>query len=123
MTGGNLTVTNASFEGNFADLGGGLSVTGNSQLANVSFHNNTAASNGGGLYTTGNVSLTGVTFSGNHSVEGMGGAIASQGGTLAVTGSTFTNNNAVVDPYFIGGGGEGGAIYTLSLLTVTNSTF
>ena len=123
MTSGNLTVTNASFEGNFADLGGGLYVTGNSQLANVSFKNNTAASNGGGLYTNGNGNLTDVTFSGNHTTEGMGGAIASYMGTLAVTEGTFSNNNAIVNPYFVGGGGEGGAIYTQSTVTVTNSTF
>jgi predicted outer membrane repeat protein len=51
-----------------------------------------------------------------------GGGIYNNGGTLNVTDSLFTANNAISDPYFVGNG-EGGAIYSRGGLTLTNTTF
>ncbi len=52
----------------------------------------------------------------------IGGGIYNNGGTLNVTDSLFTANNAISDPYVVGNG-EGGAIYSQGILTLTNTTF
>ena len=87
---------------------------------------NAADGRGGALYVKnfiggGAVSITDSTFSQNsvdsNSYTGLGGAIYTigTGGTLSVSGSTFTGNTAL--------GGRGGAIFTSWDTTVTNSTF
>jgi predicted outer membrane repeat protein len=122
---GTVTINDSTFSANVADGAGGSLFNGDpgTMTVNNSVITNSSGYNGGGIYNAGSLNVVNSLFSGNHISEGMGGAIASYGGTLAVTGSTFSNNTAVVDPYFIGGGGEGGAIYTLSALTIANSTF
>src|SRR6266508_2417511 len=51
-----------------------------------------------------------------------GGGIYNNGGTLKVTDSLFTANSAISNPYVVGNG-EGGAIYSQGILTLTNTTF
>jgi len=51
-----------------------------------------------------------------------GGGIYNNGGTINVIDSLFTANNAISDPYVVGNG-EGGAIYSQGILTLTNITF
>ena len=73
---------------------------------------------GGAIFNNGGtLTVTGSTFSGNSaSGGGQGGAIFNNGNTLTVTGSTFSSNSAP-------GGGQGGAIFNNGTLTVTGSTF
>jgi CSLREA domain-containing protein len=66
----------------------------------------------GGIYNDGTLTVTNSTFSGNDA-SGGGGILNSFVGTLTVTNSTFAGNNA----------SEGGGIYNGGALTVTNSTF
>jgi predicted outer membrane repeat protein len=51
-----------------------------------------------------------------------GGIYSTYGGTLIVTDSVFSANSAVIDPYVVGIG-EGGAIYSEGVLTISNSAF
>lgn len=74
---------------------------------------------GAGILNHGLLFVTNVAFSQNDAggfcCSGLpGGAIGNDGGTVEVTGSSFTGNSA---------GGEGGAIYSNGDLTVVNSTF
>ena len=96
-----ITITNSTFSGNTASVGGG--------------------GGGGGVWSDADipVTVTGSTFTANVA-EDNGGAIQS-GGNLTVAGSTFTGNKA--DP--TGTSGDGGAFTTENAnatMTVTNST-
>ena len=90
--GGDLILSDVTFQGNSADNGGGLYVTAGAQ-AEVSgslFALNRALSGGsdaggGGIYTAGDVSLFDVTFNRNRATVGAGsggGAFVASGGTL-----------------------------------------
>lgn len=74
---------------------------------------NLTIADGTGINNAGTLTVTNSTFSGNNAGNvGVGGAIWNSG-TLTVTSSTFTSNRAVA----------GGAISNSGTLTVTNSTF
>ena len=91
---------------------------------------------GGGLDNFGTATVSNSVFSGNSAV--LGGAIDNEpGGSLTVTGTSFTNNSVngsgggienqgttvVTNSIFTGNSGEcGGAIYSLSVLTVISSS-
>ncbi len=80
---------------------------------------NDAAANGGCLNTTGGASIVNSNFMDNEAELDAGGAIASLGGTLTVTESTFggtTASDANVSDW-------GGAIYTESIVDIKGSTF
>jgi hypothetical protein len=74
---------------------------------------------GGGIYNdAGTVSITNSTFSGNNaSSMGSGGGIYnSNSGAVIIANSTFSGNKAGID-------GIGGGIYNYGTATITNSTF
>jgi hypothetical protein len=78
---------------------------------------------GGGIYNAGNLTLTNVAFTNDRSGgpfgqgPGNGGAIFNDtGGTVTISSSTFTGNQAY-------GTAGGGAIYNLGTLTLTGSSF
>ena len=80
---------------------------------------NDAAANGGCLNTTGGANIVNSNFMDNEAETDAGGAIASLGGTLTVTESTFggtTLSDANVSDW-------GGAIYTESIVDIKGSTF
>ncbi|HXF84024.1 MAG TPA: sortase [Anaerolineales bacterium] len=82
-------------------------------LQNLTIANGSAV-NGGGVYNDGGtLTITGSTFSGN-SAGGFGGGVYNDGGTLTITNSTFSNNIVSYD---------GGGVYNAGTLNVTNSTF
>ena len=135
-----IGLTQAQRSGN----GGGISSTSSVELFNVSMDNlsttggsggcvyaasvsvtqstlshNDAAANGGCLNTTGGASILNSNFMDNEAELDAGGAIASLGGTLTVTESTFggtTASDANVSDW-------GGAIYTESIVDIKGSTF
>jgi len=117
-TAGELTLTNSTLSGNFADMsGGGVAVLGSqdTRIANSIFTSNSASSfqtvipapsyTGGGLFveSSGTVTVTGSKFEGNTARNG--GAIGSynllNGGAIEVTGSSLSSNTALY----------GGAVY------------
>ena len=81
-----------------------------------------ADSGGGGINNSGTVTVSNSTFSGNNA----SGTFSSSGGiynsgTVTVTNSTFSSNSATSFGY--GGGNGGGGINNSGTLTVSNSTF
>ena len=94
----------------------------NFNLRNMTVQNGATGDDGtgGGLYNDGGtVNVTGSTFSGNNA--GIGGGIYNNSGTLSVKNSAFSGNAAHVYQAF--SSGEGAAIYNRAALYLTNSTF
>jgi CSLREA domain-containing protein len=120
---GALTITNCTFSNNnagpFQNVGGGIDNSGSLTITNSAFSSNGANANGGNgggaIFNEGGgtVNVTGSTFSKNFAT--LGGAIESTtgAGQVTVNGCTFAQNEAQ----------GGGAIDTLGPLTVTNSAF
>jgi predicted outer membrane repeat protein len=113
---GTLNVTDSTFSGNSANVGGGISDLGGTlNVTKCTFSGNSAQNGvvgGGAIFGGGLLSVTKSTFSGNNSVVGGGITI---GGDASVTKSTFSGNSAVL----------GGGIYldASDKANVTNSTF
>jgi len=100
----------ADSSGNYGN-GGGIENDGSLTVADSTFWKNLAS---GGEYAA---PITGPITEGS-----AGGAIDSQGPSLTVSNSAFTNNDAV-GPATGTGEGNGGAINSSSPATITNSTF
>ena len=121
---GTLTLTNTTVSSNSAAAfgGGGIynlgaSATLNLITSTVSGNNVLATGGGGGIFNNGGtVNLTNSTVSGNDA-NADGGGINNNSGTLTVTNSTISGNNALTGPSASGGG-----ITNFGALTVTNST-
>ena len=109
---GNVTIVDSTFTDNIASADGGVlyawNVNRTVSISNSVFDGNFAGLSGGAILAT-TVAVTNSTFIDNDAVYG--GAILAA--TVAVTNSTFTNNNA---------SGSGGAISAITV-AVTNSTF
>jgi predicted outer membrane repeat protein len=93
-----IRIVNAVFEGNKAEDGGAISVSGSPDLLDIthsSFISNVATDDGGALYvTSGNVTVTNDTFSGNQAND-QGGAIYVSGSTvLTMQHATFSGGSA-----------------------------
>ena len=112
--GGDVTGNSADNEGGGFWNGG----FGFLQTIEVNFENNTAIS-GGAIYGDGGFNQTSIddsTFTAN-TAEVSGGGIASEGGTLFISGSTFTGNSAGGNAPGLGGG----AIYTAAENQILNT--
>jgi predicted outer membrane repeat protein len=126
LTGGNPTLSNVTFEGNFAagGDGGGMWSEDNVTFTDVNFVENTAGRYGGGLYSgsgddnsNGNVFAENVVFNQNAGQDNnsSGGAIYSTGGTVDLYDAEFYGNEAV---------DRGGAVYQFSSSgTIANAVF
>jgi hypothetical protein len=93
----------------------------NVAINNLNINNGYASNggNGGAITNFGSITVTGSTFTGNQATTA-GGGIYNAGGTLTIVNSTFSSN--------VSAGGFGGAIdnsgdYGCGAITVTNSTF
>lgn len=120
-TSGTATITNSTFTSNTSGSGGAIASFGSLSVTGCTFTNNTAGFGGGGILSESGVTpvsatITNSTFTGNLSNGGGGGGgIRHSGGTMNISGLTFTNNTSVR-----GGGG----ITTFNATTnITNSTF
>ena len=100
---GESTLTNCTFTGNSADIGGGMCNEGDSVLTDCTFSGNSAerrfwyAGGSGGVSNHGSISLTNCTFSGN-TAAGLAGAMGNccNGNVNAtLTNCTFTENTGV----------------------------
>jgi parallel beta-helix repeat protein/predicted outer membrane repeat protein len=118
-----VTVKNCTISGNNANnkRGGGLFLFSNTNPAiqNCNITNNQANYSGGGVYAkqsgtyVQNVTIQNTTISGSSAAKGAG--IYQNNGTLAVTGSTISNNATLY------GGGGGGYLSNLTV-TIQSST-
>jgi predicted outer membrane repeat protein len=144
---GNAFITNSILAHNRVTRrgrGGAISVNqGVLEITNCIFDDNEAAGFGGGLYSTGVVTVTqnifrnnravgsDAIFSGNSGEWGRGGAIASEDGTLTITGTSLSQNQALggsgpietIPNQYAAGTGQGGGLYLLRNSTsVRNSS-
>ena len=113
-----LTLDHSTISGSSAVDGGAIwSQGGSVTLTNstISGNSTTGGGDGGGIYAKqGLVTLTNSTVSGNSAAGGVGGGILETSGSLLVTNSTFSANNA----------NAGGGIWSNSVgITLINSTF
>jgi LPXTG-site transpeptidase (sortase) family protein len=113
---GNLSLINAAFSGNNANIGGGVYNEGIATVTNSSFIANIAGLDGGGIGNIGTLTVIKSNFSANSGINGAGIASARivSAGIATVASSTFSNNNA---------SDRGGGIANGGTLTVTNTTF
>ncbi len=103
--------------GSFRTVNVGKAAT--ARLARVTITGGNAGPSGygGGVYNAGKLTITLSVITKNTAVAG--GGVANAGGTLTVTGSTISDNNA---PYYGGGGIQNGGLHNVpGLVTVTNS--
>jgi len=119
ITQADLTLTNSTLSGNYADgYGGGIiSRTGNVTLTNSTLSNNTSSQFAGAIYVFNkSLTLTNSTLSGNSATDmpySYGGAIFAQSADVTLINSTLSNNSA----------GYAGGIWNWSgNVTLTNST-
>ena len=121
-SGGVMTITDATFDGNKADFGGAIFNSGTLTVNDGSFEGNTATKAAGAIYNAADAKLTvdGVTFASNSSA--IAGAINNSDGTVTIKNSTFKGNDA--------GKSMGGAVRNnsgsapeKSIITITGSTF
>jgi hypothetical protein len=132
--GGTLTVSNCTISGNQGNgvgYGGGIDNGGTLTLCNSTVAGNGAGSDfgdgyGGGIYNMADLTVRCSTISGNTAqfssffgYGGSGGGIDNAGGTVTISNSTVTGNDAGY-----GGYGDGGGIYSGmgSTLTLNNAT-
>jgi predicted outer membrane repeat protein len=88
-------------------------------LAHTATTGETAHNAGGGIYNNNRISLYGVVIDGNHAKLG-GGIYNTAANGMTINTSTFQNNGADVENV---AGERGGGIYSLSSVTITQSTF
>ncbi len=121
-TAAELTVSNCTFNGNYASLGSAINAyfvtNANSKLNvynSIFYHNGAIGSQSGAIGSKNALTLANCLFYGNKSF--IGGAVAVQDGSLTMTNSTFAGNAV--------GGGGGSAVVTqnVSLLSMRNSIF
>ena len=95
-----ITIADAAFSGNKANKGEAGAIffkSGEWNVTDTKFENNTATSNGGAVYAhTGTLTLENATFSGNESGGGAGGGAVyvTTDGVLSASGSTFSLNKS-----------------------------
>lgn len=124
------TITNCRIINNFSGSNGAIENRGNLTITGSILSGNQTiptAGNvvGGAMHNTGTLTVTNCTID-NNSVRGEGGGIASSTAaavTVNISGTTFSNNSAVVTG---GGLGNGGAMSTTGnqgTINITNCTF
>jgi CSLREA domain-containing protein len=93
---GNLTITKSIISDNKATYGGGIWNYGNGivTLTDSTLTNNKTTNSGAGIWSNGEITLTGIILSGNQAATAGGGIFNSTGGTVSVSGGTFSGNIA-----------------------------
>lgn len=113
LNAGILTITNSTVVDNNAgaDAGGALN-SGTLTITGSTLSGNNARTDGGGILSSGTLTISDCVFLENNTGD-EGGGVFDGGGTITVTHSSFSGNNAVA----------GGAIFARFDMTVANSTF
>jgi len=114
-TGAGSTIIRA--QGSFRAVTVGKAATATVSQVTITGGNAGPSGYGGGVYNAGKLTVSLSVISGNTAVAG--GGIANAGGTLTVTDSTVSHNNA---PFYGGGGIQNGGLHNVpGQVTVTNS--
>ena len=120
-SGGQATINDCLITENFGVNCGAVVGLADSTIAiSNSVISNNLGGSGGGMCSRGSTTIDAVTFDDNTGM--FGGALMTGGGTVQISNSTFSNNNAE-DFYFEMGEGYGGAIQNSSDMTIHNCTF
>jgi CSLREA domain-containing protein len=106
-----LTLANSTLASNSAYDGGGILNHGTMDISESSIYSNNSLEYGGGLVNSDILTLTASTLSANIAVD-QGGGIYSSSGTINITNSTLSGNNA----------SWGGGISNHGTLAITNGT-
>jgi len=120
LSSGTLSVNNCIISDNTSsDEGGGIFSTGTVTVSNSTLSGNTASTYGGGIFNTNNNNPPGLTVNGgaifgNTALFG-GGLYNKTDGTASVTNGAQVYQNSASD--------DGGGVYNLGALTVSDSTF
>lgn len=112
-----LSSSDAFIDNHSTEGGGAVRVDGGAVISDATFSGNSTEVEGGALYSLGTINLSNSTFANNRG-GGSGGGALFLSNTTTITGCTFTGNvlaNSI--------GSFGGAIDSLSNLTIINSTF
>jgi hypothetical protein len=114
---GTLSIISSRFSGNSAGIhGGGIWNRGTLSILASTVSGNTASDDGGGIFVnSGTVTITNTTISENNAPNeySAGGGITNFYGSLTITGSTINENTV---------GGRGGGIWNAGTLKLINST-
>ena len=110
-----VTVANGSVE--YPAAGGGIFSTGTLAVTNTTFVQNESTGNGGAIFNSGGFLAVDRSAFLRNAAAAEGGAIRNFFGTVAVSDSTFAQNWAALD------GGGIASVNSVSLSTITNSTF
>jgi hypothetical protein len=111
--GGTLTVTNSTIDDNSSSNGGGIYYEGTLTVASSSIYNNRGGY-GGGINGSGALTVTNTSIYDNSA--GFGAGMICGSGPVTVANSSIYDNSAPYDS------GNGGGIYNVGTMTVTNST-
>lgn len=113
---GVLALNNSSVSNSTAgNHGGGIYSVGTLTLTGTTVSNNAAINHAGGIYSDGVATITGGAISGNHAGFDdltYGGGVYSAAGTLALTGTTISQNQAA----------RGGGVFSVNRVTLVNCT-
>ena len=128
-SGATVNIINSTFSGNqvLSGDGGAAYVSGGTlNVTNSTFTNNSVGGgNGGALFINSGatVNILNSTFSSNQTMGGYGGATYVNGGTLNITNSTFSNNDADVESIGDLALGGGAIQNNDGTVTIAGSTF
>lgn len=117
-----LQISDSTFTGNTADVGGGIRILGGvASISNSTVTGNTSTvtsetdplAGGGAIFTTAELTVSGSTIANNQAGSAGGGVLVRDGGSLSISSSTISNNTA---------GRGGGGIALLSASATIDST-
>ena len=112
VQGYNVYIKDSTFLNNSNDAYSSIRATGNVEVVNSTFIDNTSTSDGGAIWASGEVNVVSSEFSQNFAGDA-GGAIFALG-LVSITNSTLSQNSAE---------NEGGAVLSAADVTLSNSVF
>ena len=112
---GDLSITDASFDGNHANDGGAVYSNASLTINNVRFNNNHADNNGGALFSSGLTNLNNVNFTDNTAGNAGGAIYVDNNARMNVIGDVSLSGNSAGDDHYVDC-----AIHVSGLFTVSS---
>jgi CSLREA domain-containing protein len=122
--GGTANVSDSTFSQNFGSYGGALYLaSGTLNVLASTISNNQGTLGGGGIYNdSGTLTVTNSTITGNNAHSANGGGIYNLNGTVYVVNSTITNNTSAYTVFDAGGIYNDGTAVTLKNSIIANNS-